>query len=64
MTRKVVQDRRARNLELGKQDAEARCLHCRYPLPKSAPSRFCSIDCLTEHTAVLAQMLRARKERR
>jgi hypothetical protein len=49
-TKKRMADRRARNLELGKQEAVARCAYgnCRLPLPKmfiEAGMRFCDDLC-------------------
>ncbi len=46
--KKHVKERRAKNLELGKREAAARCAHCRQPLPKmfiEAGIRFCDEGC-------------------
>ena len=63
MTRKHVKDRRARNLELGKQDAANRCTSCRRGLPKIGvlmmltPSgetiRYCNETCRQDHIDAL-----------
>ena len=46
--KKHVKERRAKNLELGKREAAARCAHCKQPLTTMeirGGFRFCSFEC-------------------